>query len=73
MVRTREAERRVEDLYREALEHMFRGSEYTKLIDEERPPPVRDCLDFVITRIKHRRSIATCPTPRIAWPMGVKP
>jgi uncharacterized protein len=53
-VRTREVERRIEDLYREALEHMFQGHEYAKLIDEENPPPLRACLDFVVTSIKHR-------------------
>jgi uncharacterized protein Yka (UPF0111/DUF47 family) len=53
-VRTREVERRVEDLYREALEHMFQGREYRKLLDEETPPPVRACLDYLVTSIKHR-------------------
>jgi hypothetical protein len=53
-VRTREAEQRIEDLYREALEHMFQGTDYTRLIDEEKPPSIHACLDFVITSIKHR-------------------
>ena len=53
-VQTREAERRVEDLYRDALENMFQGEEYRQLTEGSEPPAVRDCLDFVITRIKHR-------------------
>jgi uncharacterized protein Yka (UPF0111/DUF47 family) len=53
-VQTRQAERRVEDIYRDALENMFQGDEYTKLTDAAEPPSVRACLDFVITNIKHR-------------------
>ena len=53
-VQTREAERRVEDIYREALECMFQGREYAQLADETKPPSVRACLDFLITSIKHR-------------------
>jgi uncharacterized protein Yka (UPF0111/DUF47 family) len=52
-VQTREAERRVEDLYRDALENMFQGEEYLKL-SEGSEPAVRDCLDFVVSRIKRR-------------------
>ena len=53
-VQTREAERRVEDLYRDALENMFQGEEYLALANAEEPPAVRACLDFVVTRIKRR-------------------
>jgi len=55
-VQTREAERRVEDLYRDALETMFQGEEYRTLSqgEGEEPPSVRDCLDFVVSRIKRR-------------------
>ena len=53
-VQTREAERRVEDLYRDALENMFQGDAYDRLMDDSTPSPVRDCLDFVVTRIKRR-------------------
>ena len=53
-VQTREAERRIEDLYREALENMFQGEEYKKLTAGTDPPATRDCLDFVINRIKRR-------------------
>jgi len=53
-VQTREAERRVEDLYREALALMFQGEEYRELIEGDEPPDVRDCLDYVVTRIKRR-------------------
>jgi uncharacterized protein Yka (UPF0111/DUF47 family) len=52
-VQTREAERRVEDLYRDALQNMFQGEEYLALT-EGREPTVRACLDFVVTRIKRR-------------------
>jgi hypothetical protein len=51
---TREAERRIEDLYRDALENMFQGEEYIKLTEGVEPPDVRACLDFVVTRIKRR-------------------
>jgi uncharacterized protein Yka (UPF0111/DUF47 family) len=53
-VQTRQAERRVEDLYRDALEHMFNGEEYQQLISTEQSPSARECLDFVVSRIKHR-------------------
>ena len=53
-VQTREAERRVEDLYRDALQNMFQGDEYIALTEGTEPPEVRACLDFVITRIKRR-------------------
>jgi uncharacterized protein Yka (UPF0111/DUF47 family) len=53
-VQTREAERRVEDLYRDALQTMFQGEEYLKLGQAEEMPSVRDCLEFVVTRIKRR-------------------
>ena len=53
-VQTREAERRVEDLYRDALQNMFQGDEYVQLTEGTEPPDVRDCLNFVVTRIKRR-------------------
>jgi uncharacterized protein Yka (UPF0111/DUF47 family) len=53
-VQTREAERRVEDLYRDALENMFQGEEYIALVEGGEPPAIRACLDFVVTRIKRR-------------------
>jgi uncharacterized protein Yka (UPF0111/DUF47 family) len=53
-VNTREAERRIEDLYREALEEMFQGEEYLQLAESTEPPDVRAVLDFVVTRIKRR-------------------
>ena len=53
-VQTRDAERRVEDLYRDALENMFQGEEYRQLTESEATPDVRACLDFVIGRIKRR-------------------
>jgi uncharacterized protein Yka (UPF0111/DUF47 family) len=54
-VQTRAAERRIEDLYRDALADMFQGEEYQGLTAAEgEPPPVRACLDFVVTRIKRR-------------------
>ena len=53
-VQTREAERLVEDLYRDALENMFQGEEYLALSNASEPPAVRDCLEFVVARIKRR-------------------
>ena len=53
-VLTREAERRVEDLYRDALQDMFQGDEYSQLTEASNQPTARDCLDFVVTRIKRR-------------------
>lgn len=53
-VKTRDAERRVEDLYRDALENMFQGGTYDRLMDDRTPSAVGDCLDFVVTRIKRR-------------------
>lgn len=53
-VQTREAERRVEDLYREALGEMFQGEEYQDLTAGEDPPTTRACLDFVLSRMKRR-------------------
>lgn len=54
VVQTRAAERNVEDLYRDALEHMFGGEEYLALMASESAADVRSCLDFVVTRIKRR-------------------
>jgi len=53
-VQTREAERQVEDLYRDALENMFKGDAYDRLMDDGASPKVADCLDFIVTRIKRR-------------------
>jgi uncharacterized protein len=53
-VQTREAERRVEDLYRDALQDMFSGEEYLGLTAGDESPSVRACLDFVVSRIKRR-------------------
>jgi len=53
-VQTREAERRIEDLYRGALEDMYQGEEYLQLSKGSKAPAVRDCLDFVVSRIKRR-------------------
>jgi uncharacterized protein Yka (UPF0111/DUF47 family) len=51
---TRQLERYVEKLYREALAEMFQGVEYKALIEGDQQPSVRACLDFVVTRIKRR-------------------
>ena len=53
-VQTREAERLVEDLYREALQDMFQGEGYRKLSNASDAATVRDCLEFVVSRIKRR-------------------
>lgn len=53
-VQTREAERRIEDLYRDALENMFLGAEYLALSEGPEPPDARACLDFIVARIKRR-------------------
>lgn len=53
-VQTRDAERRVEDLYRDALENMFQGETYDRLMDDSTPSAMGDCLDFVVARIKRR-------------------
>jgi uncharacterized protein Yka (UPF0111/DUF47 family) len=53
-VQTRSAERRIEDLYRDALENMFQGEEYLQLSTGVETPAVRDCLEFVVSRIKRR-------------------
>lgn len=53
-VQTREAERRVEDLYRDALQMMFQGEEFQQLNNGREEPTVRACLDFVVSRIKRR-------------------
>lgn len=53
-VKTREAERKIEDLYRDVLNEMFHGDEYLRLADSDTPPDVRACLEFVVTRIKRR-------------------
>lgn len=53
-VQAREAERRIEDLYRDALADMFQGEEYKVLTEAEEQPTTRACLDFVVGRIKRR-------------------
>jgi uncharacterized protein Yka (UPF0111/DUF47 family) len=53
-VKTREAERHVEDLYREALENMFQGDHYERLRVSNSASAVGECLDFVVSRIKQR-------------------
>jgi uncharacterized protein Yka (UPF0111/DUF47 family) len=53
-VRTREAERNVEDLYREALADMFQGEEYQLLHASGTASTAQACLEFVINRIKRR-------------------
>lgn len=53
-VQTREAELRIEDLYREALKQMFQGEEYLALAEGPEPPDVSACLDFLVARIKRR-------------------
>jgi uncharacterized protein Yka (UPF0111/DUF47 family) len=54
IVQTREAERRIEDLYRDALADMFQGEEYFRLSAADESPTVLACLDFVVNRIKRR-------------------
>lgn len=53
-VRTRDAEREVEGLYRKALKTMFEGESYERLIDSSGSPAVAECLEFLVTRIKRR-------------------
>ena len=52
-VTTRQLERYVEKLYREALADMFHGNEYQNLT-ENNNPGVNECLEFVISRMKKR-------------------
>lgn len=51
---TRELERYVEKLYREALAEMFQGTEYQAMTGGDVQPSVLACLDFVVARIKRR-------------------
>jgi uncharacterized protein Yka (UPF0111/DUF47 family) len=51
---TRQLERYVEKLYRDALAEMFQGDEYQALADGDAAPSVQACLDFVVSRIKRR-------------------
>ncbi len=53
-IQTREAERRIEDLYREALANMFQGEEYQKLSSAGDMTSIPACLDFIVNRIKRR-------------------
>jgi uncharacterized protein Yka (UPF0111/DUF47 family) len=51
---TRQLERYVEKLYREALAEMFQGAEYQALTEGDEEPSAQACLDFVVARIKRR-------------------
>jgi uncharacterized protein Yka (UPF0111/DUF47 family) len=51
---TRQLERYVEKLYREALAEMFQGAEYQALTEGDQQQSVLACLEFVVTRIKRR-------------------
>lgn len=51
---TRQLERYVEKLYREALAEMFQGAEYQALAEGDEQPSVLACLNFVVARIKRR-------------------
>jgi uncharacterized protein Yka (UPF0111/DUF47 family) len=53
-VNTRRIERYVEKLYREALADMFEGEAYYHMIKEGGDASVRDCLQFVVSRMKRR-------------------
>jgi uncharacterized protein Yka (UPF0111/DUF47 family) len=53
-VQTREAERNIEDLYRDALADMFQGEEFRELNAAGAAPTAQACLEFVIDRIKRR-------------------
>jgi len=54
IVQTRTAERRIEDLYRDALADMFEGEAYQKLSAANGSATVQECLEFVVNRIKRR-------------------
>jgi len=54
IVQTRTAERRIEDLYRDALADMFEGETYQKLSAANGSATVQECLEFVVNRIKRR-------------------
>ena len=54
LVQTRSAERRIEDLYRDALADMFQGEDYLKLSAADGQASVQECLEFVVNRIKRR-------------------
>ena len=54
MVKTRGAERRVEDMYRDALRDMFQGEQYTRLAEAGASTTAIECLDFVLSRMKRR-------------------
>jgi len=54
VVNTRQIERYVEKLYREALAEMFEGEAYQKLREEGSAASVHDCLQFVVSRMKRR-------------------
>jgi len=53
-VKTRQIERYVEKLYREALAEMFEGEDYQRLLEEGAEASVHDCLQFVVSRMKRR-------------------
>lgn len=50
----RRAEREVETLYRKALAEMFAGEAYQAITDEDASPSGRECVEFVVDRIKRR-------------------
>ena len=54
LVKTRQAERQVEDLYRNALRDMFKGDEYAELTQGASSPAAIECLDFVLSRMTRR-------------------
>jgi len=51
---THHQERHIEALYRDALAAMFGGEEYRLLSESSSDPSGRECLQFVISRIKRR-------------------
>jgi len=53
-VNVRHQERHVEKFYRKALADMFEGEEYRQITDDSANPSPRECLDFLIVRIKRR-------------------
>jgi uncharacterized protein Yka (UPF0111/DUF47 family) len=50
----RRAEREVESLYRKALAELFAGEAYQAIIDRTAAPSGRECVEFIIDRIKRR-------------------
>lgn len=52
--RARRAERAVETLYRKALAEMFAGKEYRHLVSTEDALSGKNCVEFLVDRIKRR-------------------